>query len=351
MKKYLSFLFVLLLLIGAGCLIVRNSMSPAPAAETAELPFSILFLDVGQGDSALVRCGDHAMLIDGGGRESSQKLYAVLKEEGITHLELVIASHPHEDHTGGLDAVFRRCTVNRLLTPTVSGGRARFQSLLRDAGEAGTLVSIPQVGEHFSLGDASVELLGCNTGPTENAASIVAKVRYGEVSFLFTGDMEAEYFDPQWDLSATVLKVSHHGSRDGTDQALLSRVKPDIAVLSVGADNPYSLPHQSALSLLRQSCKTLCRTDLQGDILFTSDGHTLTLTTQHQATSRELFGTDMTSLLPAPKGYVLNTSSGIFHLPTCPSVSAMKEGNKQNSQASREALISEGYRPCGNCKP
>lgn len=351
MKKYRSFLLVMLLILAVGCCILWASI-PSPASlEEGEAAFSVLFLDVGQGDSALIECQGHWMLIDGGGRESSQKLYSVLKSRNITHLDLVIASHPHEDHIGGLSAAFQACTAGQVLSPTDSDPGKSFQNLRRFAGA----VTVPTIGDQYSLGDANVKILGLNAGPSENAASIVAKISYGAVSFLFTGDMEAESFDPQWDLAATVLKVSHHGSSNGTDRQLLDLISPKYAVISLGANNSYGMPHVSVLELLRGRCKGVFRTDLQGDILFLSDGKNVSVYPQKAASSREIFtpyGTDAPeNTLGTVLYYVINTSSRIFHLPTCPSVSAMKESNKLDTQRSRDELIAEGLKPCGNCKP
>lgn len=350
MKKFLSFLLILLLLVAGSLLLLKSTLLPS-APENPEAPFSVLFLDVGQGDSALIGCAGHWMLIDGGGRDSSQTIYTVLKKRDITHLDLVIASHPHEDHIGGLSAVFQSCTAGRVLSPTASDPGKSFQNLCRYAGA----VTVPEAGDWYSLGGATVEILGLNAGPTENAASIVAKITYGDVSFLFTGDMESKYIDPQWDTAATVLKVSHHGSSNGTDSRLLEQVEPKYAVISLGAKNPYSMPHASVLRLLRQSCKGVFRTDLQGDILFTSDGKNLWISTQREADSLKIFtpgDSDVpVNTLARLQSYLINISSKVFHYPDCPSVLAMKDSNKQDTEQSRDALIAEGFKPCGNCKP
>lgn len=353
MKKYLSFLFVMLLLIGAGCILLW-AYDPSPSSSVdPEAGFSVLFLDVGQADAALIGCEDHWLLIDGGGGESAQKIYSLLKNKNISHLDLMIASHPHEDHIGGLSAALQDRTVGTLLSPTASDSGRSFQSLCRYAGD--TPITVPSPGDRYALGSATVEILGLNAGPTENAASIVAKVTYGEISFLFTGDMESEYFDPQWDLSATVLKVSHHGSDNGTSRQLLERIAPKYAVLSLGKDNPYDFPHQKVLNLLDKKCSAVFRTDLQGDILFTSDGNSLSVSTQKKASSWEIFTPGDETLpentLSLSHGYVINTSSKVFHLPTCPNVAAMKESNKRSTQQPSDELIAEGYKPCGNCEP
>ena len=356
MKKQISFLLVLLLIVGAGLFLMVPYQSPAsPAAPSEE--FSVIFLDVGQGDAALLGSGDHWMLIDGGGRDSSQKIYAALKQRNITHLELVIASHPHEDHIGGLSAAFQAATVDRVLCSTDTFDSKSFENLKRYAQEKSTSITVPQAGDCFFLGNAKVEILGLNVGPTENACSIITKVTHGNQSFLFPGDMEAEYLPPDWDLSATVLKVSHHGSRTGTNRDFLSRTSAKYAVLSLGKDNLYAMPHETVLSLLKENCCAIYRTDLQGDITFLSDGTRLQVTTQKNAANRALFtpgdGTPPSGVtaIALTYSYVINTGTMVFHSPYCASVEQMKEINKRFSTETRDTLISSGYKPCGNCKP
>lgn len=353
MKKKLTFLFVLLLMLSIGAFLVYKSNS-LPAA-SPDSPFTVVFLDVGQADAALVGCDGHWMLIDGGGRESSRKIYTVMKERNITHWDMVIASHPHEDHIGGLSAAFQLADAERVLCPVESYDSRSFESLSRYASEKSTGITVPSPGTVYPLGDAEVTILGTNDGPTENARSLMVKVRYQNIAFLFPGDMEAEFVNPDWNLAATVLKVSHHGSYNGTSRELLSRVSANYAVLSLGADNPYGMPHESTLKLLERSCQNVYRTDLQRDITFTSDGNTLRVETEKEVPREQIFipgGREATQeTLPQSDGYILNTGSKVFHLPSCPSTKHMKDSNKLPSSDPRESLIAAGYKPCGNCKP
>lgn len=356
MKKKLTFLSVLLLMLAAGVLLVfwEHSLPAAPASVDA--PLSVVFLDVGQGDAALVGFRGHWMLIDGGGRESSQKIYAVLKQRNITHLDMVIASHPHEDHIGGLSAAFQLADAERVLCPVETYNSKSFENLSRYAREKSTGITVPAPGDVYTLGEAKVEIVGMNDGPTENARSLLVKVTYKNVSFLLPGDLEAEFVDPAWKLSSTVLKVSHHGSYNGTSKEQLCQVSPKYAVISLGAGNPYGMPHESTLNLLKEYCQNVYRTDLQGDITFTSDGNTLWVETTKTASTQKLFtpgsgqAAEETAAVRSD-GYILNTSSKVFHLPSCTSTEKMKDSNKLYSSEPRESLISAGYKPCGNCKP
>ncbi|MGM9603648.1 MAG: ComEC/Rec2 family competence protein [Faecousia sp.] len=358
MKKVLSFLCVMLLIGAAGYFIANEYCTSPVSPASPDASLSVLFLDVGQGDAALVGCDGHWLLIDGGGRDSSQKIYSVLKARSISYLDLVIASHPHEDHIGGLSAAFQDADVGTVLCSTASYDSKSFQNLQRYAAEKSSGITVPTAGDRYPLGSATVEILGLNAGPGENAGSIVAKVTFGETSFLFPGDMEADWVDPKWELSATVLKVSHHGSYTGTNRSFIDEVSPRYAVISLGADNPYKMPHASVLDLLKEHCNTVYRTDLQGDITFTSDGHSLCVSTQKEATSRAIFtpgdsepASNQLTANILPYTYIVNTNSKIFHLPSCLSTDQMKESNKLYSSKSRDELISEGFQPCGNCKP
>ena len=358
MKKRILFLLSMLVILGAGLFVISSFYLPTPAPVSTETLLTVTFLDVGQGDAALLGYGDHWMLIDGGGRDSSQKIYTVLKERAITHLELIIASHPHEDHVGGLSAAFQIAQVDSVLCPTDNYDSKAFENLKRYAQEKSTGITIPSNGDTFSLGNAKVEILGLNAGASENARSMVTKVTLGNTSFLFPGDMEPESIPLDWDLSAAVLKVSHHGSYSGTSLDFLKRVSPKHAVISLGKDNTYGMPHGSTLELLKQHCNTLYRTDLQGDITFRTDGNTVQVSTQKTASSRALFTPGDGSTTPSEViavtfdyRYVINTSSKAFHDPLCPSVDQMKEQNKRFSSDTREALILAGFKPCSNCKP
>ena len=356
MKRIILFSLTMLLILCAGIFLIVNQYCLPAAFVSTEDELRVTFLDVGQGDAALVGCGSHWMLIDGGDRSSSRKIYAVLKERNITHLELVVASHPHEDHIGGLSAAFQIADVEQVLSPTDSYDSKSFQNLQRFAGEQGTGITVPKAGDIYRLGSARVEVLGLNAGSTENACSLIVRVSIGNQSFLFPGDMEAESICPNWDLSATVLKVSHHGSRTGTNRDFLDNVSPKYAVISLASDNTYGMPHGRVLELLKESGVSVFRTDLQGDITFTTNGNTLQVSTQKNAASRELLtpgdGSSASGDVDTfPNTYVVNTSSGTFHESTCPSVNQMKESNKRYSTESRDDLILQGYSPCGNCKP
>ena len=185
------------------------------------------------------------------------------------------------------------------------------------------------------------------------------KVQYGETSFLFTGDAEREaeqaILNSGADLSSTVLKVGHHGSDSSTTYPFLREIMPMYAVISVGAGNSYDHPTDDTLSRLRDADVNVFRTDLHGDIVFVSDGKTVTISTEKSASEKDVMTPGgsivVTDNQPSGTDYVVNTNTGKFHYPSCSSVKKMKESNEMFYTGTRDGLISKGYSPCGNCHP
>lgn len=245
--------------------------------------FSIHFIDVGQADAALVQCDGHYMLIDGGNREDSDLMYSVLKNAGVTHLDMAVGTHAHEDHIGGLAGALNAADAALVLCSATEYDSKAFANFKKYAEERGGGIQIPSVGDTHPLGAAQVQILGVNSVEEGNNASIVLKIWYGETSFLFTGDLdregEAVLLSSGSDLSSTVLKVGHHGSDDSTSYPFLREVMPSYAVISVGEGNDYGHPADGILSRLRDAGTTVYRTDLHGDIFCVSDGKSVRFTT------------------------------------------------------------------------
>ena len=165
-----------------------------------------------------------------------------------------------------------------------------------------------------------------------------------------------------YELESTVLKVGHHGSSTSTGYRWLREVDPDYAVISVGKDNSYGHPTENTLSRLRDADVTTFRTDMQGDIICTSDGRTVTFTVSRNANADTFGGIGGNSTQTKPEeedttsdgnamDYVLNTNSKKFHYPTCGSAKRISSKNRKDYHGTREEIISQGYDPCGNCDP
>ena len=321
---------------------------------------------MGQADAALVLCDGKAMLIDGGNAADSNLMYTYLKKQGITHLDYVIGTHAHEDHIGGIAGALNYATAGKVYCPVTSYNTKAFQNFVKAAQNRGCSITVPKVGESFSLGSANCKILAVNTESDPNNTSIVLRITYGSTSFLFTGDAEREVeqvlLDKGSPLKSTVLKVGHHGSATSTSYPFLREVAPAYAVISVGKGNTYGHPTEGTLSRLRDAEAKTFRTDMQGDIICTSNGKTVSFTVSRNKDA-DVFGgigpnstqsqTPAPEATPAPQGrdYVLNNNSKLFHYPTCYSAKKISDKNRQDYTGTREELLAKGYSPCGNCDP
>lgn len=329
--------------------------------------FSIHFIDVGQADAALVECDGHYMLIDGGNSGDSSLIFSVLKNEKVPVLDILVASHAHEDHVGGLSGALNYTTAKLTLCPVKSYDSDVFNDFSKYADKNGGGITVPKAGAEYMLGSAKLTILGLNLADDTNNTSIVLKITYGNTSFLFTGDAEREaeqaLLDNGVDLSATVLKVGHHGADTSTTYPFLREIMPEYAVISVGEGNSYDHPTEATLSKLEDANVKLYRTDMQGNIYCTSDGDTVSFTVEKNKDAdvySKITPTLKPTAAPTPettspasnaRDYVLNNSTKKFHYPSCSSAAKIKEENKGYFEGTREELINDGYSPCGICKP
>ena len=323
---------------------------------------TVTWLDVGQGDAAVIQCGGQSILIDGGKPEKSSYIYAWLQQHGLSYLDVIVATHVDADHIGGLSGALNYASVGTAYCPETTGTTETFQSFVKYLAQRGKQITVPTAGETFALGGAQIQILGpLHRAEDSNDNSIVLKVSFGATSFLFTGDAERaeeqDLLNSGVNLQSTVLKVGHHGSDTSTSYPFLRAVAPQYAVISVGAGNSYGHPTEAVLSRLRDAGVTTFRTDMQGEITAVSDGQTINFSTAKNAVaiaSANAGGGNADGAAGAGTtagSYVLNTNSHKFHLPSCSSVETISPKNRKDVNESREQIIREGYAPCKRCNP
>ena len=273
-----------------GVLPEQEEPSAPAVAPAAEGTVQVCYFDVGQADAELIQFpGGSNVLIDAGTSSTEDELIETLRSLGVETLDLVVATHPHADHIGGMAAVIEAFDVGGVVMPRVSDSDTpttkTYENLLEAIMEKGLSAAPAEPGaELLSENGAALTVLAPNSedyGDLNNY-SVVLRLTFGTDSFLFTGDAEKESEEEMlgagFDLSATVLKCGHHGSETSTSPPFLSAVGPQYAVISCGVDNDYGHPDAVTLEKLSAAGVEVFRTDLQGTIVAVSDGAGVTMT-------------------------------------------------------------------------
>ena len=242
------------------------------------------FIDVGQGDCTLITMSEGNVLIDSGTNSSEEALKSYLDGLGITEFEYAVFTHPHADHIGGADMILEEYKVEKVLIPDVTATSSTYNKMMEGIEESGADLILATPEMTFSVGDMAFTVLAPNSKGYEddNNYSVVLKAVYGSTSFMFTGDAETasegeilERFTLE-SLKCDLLKVGHHGAENATSQAFLDAVSPKYAVIQVGKGNTYDHPRAEILSRLNKAGVSYYRNDLEGTIVFVTDGVNLT---------------------------------------------------------------------------
>lgn len=334
------------------------------------------FLDVGQGDSILLQFNGKNVLIDGGTQEMGPRVETYLRNYGVASLDLLVATHPHEDHIGGLVTILTDIPVKQVLDSGQPHSSQVYETFLTLIDQKNIPYNVAQSGQKITLDkDLMIDVLSPPSTPFSddlNQNSIVLRVTYGKVSFLLMGDAgkeaESSLISTSYDLKSDILKVGHHGSSSATSTAFLSDVKPSISIIEVGAGNDYGHPTQQTLSALQGVGSTIYRTDTNGNIIITTDGLTYSTTTQkppavpasttsqskpsiYTPTDTQASGPITTPSAVVSGGpFVGSSKSDKYHYPSCSAAKKIKPANLITFSSSEDARA-QGYSPCGICHP
>lgn len=393
--SFTRWLSVLVLLLTAS--VGLAAPSPAPGGK----PLTVYFFDVGQGDSALiVSPTGKTLLIDGGPPEAGARLASRLRGLVQGPLDLVILTHPHLDHLGGLKKALQAVGARRFMDSGFDHPSEAYRDLLDFVGKNVGQVMLPTpnpqspgslltvgLGEGVTLTilwpRRPVEDFLHNTRSDANSNSIVAKLTYGKTAFFFPGDAEPDTEAALLakkgtiDFTSTVLKVGHHGGKHSSTKAFLAAIQPKVAVISCGVGNDYGHPTSEALERLNAAGARVFRTDQDGEVVATSDGNTVTLKSakgggvtvpgevkpgavasgplpaavQPASTTTRAAASEKSPETPAKKQgtrYIGLKGSKVFHREDCPTLQRSK--SERIVFPSREAAMKE-RRPAEDCDP
>lgn len=295
-KKKLNKIFnktilILLILIGISYIneeLVKKENTSYAMKETLSKDSSnnnleIYYFDVGQADSILIKEKNTNILIDAGNNEDGENLVNYLKNDlNIDKLNMIIGTHPHEDHIGGLDNIIDSFDINTILMPNATSTSKTFESVLNSIENKNYKITIPKIGEEFNYDNIKLKVIYTGTNEKDlNNSSIVLKLTYFNNKFLFTGDATSKVEKKllNKDIESDVLKIGHHGSEYSTTNDFLDKVNPKYAIIEVGKNNTYKHPKQTTLDKLNAKNIKIYRTDLDGTIKLTSDGNNITFET------------------------------------------------------------------------
>lgn len=274
---------VLLCIIAAGCLsqvifpVVTGNQTHRAENEGRLFVF---FFDVGQGDATLFVADGKTILVDAGETEAGDRLVRDLKALNITKIDLLVSTHPHSDHIGGMQKVLAAFPVGQVLDSGVPHPSPLYERFLETIEEKNIPYRTAEQGQTVAV-DPAFRVLVLSPpeqryGNDPNSNSVVLRISYGMIDFLMTGDVggaaEEALLKSGHPLDAEVLKVSHHGSSSATSPAFLARVRPELAVISLGADNPYGHPHKETCNRLAGYGTMVYRTDRDGTVAVRTDG-------------------------------------------------------------------------------
>ena len=345
-KKYFLPIFILLFLLSFT------------AGLFAQETVSIYFLDVGQGDSSIIITpDDKVVMIDSGPNESLILRY--LQNLGVSHIDLLIATHAHADHITGMDKIIAKYKPKAFIDPGIPHTTATYQRMIT-AIDKYNINYYESISRKINLGSLTFAILPpaipLIKGSELNNNSVVVRLDYKDFSCLFTGDIEKErerqlLTESRSNLNVDILKVAHHGSSSSSSPLFIKSVGPEIAVICCGQGNKYGHPHQETISLLQSLGIEVYRTDLNSTVLIKTNGTDYQVFTEKESIrAPPVVKTETNTTETQEYKYAASKKSEVFHCITCSYVSKIKPENMILFMT-REDAIASGRRPCKKCKP
>lgn len=289
-KNLMKFLAVLLLSLSltaafsaCGSASSAGGAKPQAAAKSGS-ELTVRMLDIGQGDAFLLEKDGKFVMIDTGDIEHRDQIVALLHKYGVKEISKIIITHPHADHLGGMNAIFKNFKVDAIYDDGMPANTGSYKNYLKQIKEKKISYHVLKAGNEVDFFDGvkfhvlgPVKVIKDQKGNSDfNNNSIVGRLTYGKFSMMFTGDAEKEeektILDKGGTLKSDVLKAGHHGSRTSTSPAFLKAVAPKEAFISCGQGNDYGHPHKVTLDKLEKAKVKVYRTDRNGTVTLTSDG-------------------------------------------------------------------------------
>ena len=343
---------------------IETSVSKVTTTSLPEVSGDMVvhFIDVGQGDSIFIELpNSETMLIDAGEIGQGDLVSTYIFSQGYDTIDHVVATHTHSDHIGGMPEVLDTFNIGTFYMTENTSTSNIFEQTLNKVNESSSDILYVMAGDIIiDNGKLLCEVVAPKAIDNDemNNNSIVIKLTYGDNKFLFTGDAEKSEEDGIWtNIKCDVLKVGHHGSDSSSTSNFLKKVEPKYAVISCGLGNTYGHPSDDVLKKLYDRNIDVFRTDLQGTIVFASDGKNISVDKKPSEYTPVITTTTAITTVQVQEErqngdntYVLNTNTKKIHYESCSSVDQIKDKNKAYTD-DYDSAIAQGYKPCGRCNP
>jgi len=257
---------------------VVNQSGSSNVAQDVDGELLLTMIDVGQADSFLFIQEGEVALIDCGTRSTGKDVVKHLKSLGITRIDYIFGTHPHDDHMGGMYDVITNFEIGKIIIPEIESGEVTtnwYMKLMNEINQGNYEVEYTEVGSMYNVGNASMKVIGPISKPNGNLNnySTVLKVSFGEMDIIMTGDaeeeVEKEIIKSGANLDAEILKVGHHGSDTSNSEEFLDAITPEYALISAKVGNKYEHPTEETMQRLKERDIEVYRTDESGTVVAT----------------------------------------------------------------------------------